>query len=404
MSGLTEVARLLREETGIALLPNRETALRSALRRAAPELTAEELPRAAADPAGGRALLQRLIDEITTQETTFARDSREFEAIDWRSLLGQAQAAGGPVIRVWSAGCATGEEAYTLAILANEEFAPVAAPVDILGTDISAAALAAAEAGRYRQRAVDPLPPGLRQRYLRRDPDGRYQVVGSARRQVRFQRHNLVRDPFPPLGEAPFDLIVCRNTLIYFEPRLACRLITAFERSTRPGGMLILGAVDSLYRTGEVPRADGFARSGPAGRPATRPSPDREKRLTAALTAADKDDPGQALGQVSALLADDPLDPDANFVRGLIKLSVGDPSGAVEPLRRALYSDAAFALAAFTLGRAYDSLGDSAAARRAYGQALRILDPADERHEFLLQQVDIGDIAAACRVRLGGKA
>jgi predicted Zn-dependent protease len=100
------------------------------------------------------------------------------------------------------------------------------------------------------------------------------------------------------------------------------------------------------------------------------------------------------------MLADDPLDADAHFVRGMVTLEAGEPTTAVAALRRTLFIDPAFALAAFTLGRAYDAADDRPAARRAYARALRTLDPADHRHDLILRQVDIGDIAAACRTRL----
>jgi len=98
-----------------------------------------------------------------------------------------------------------------------------------------------------------------------------------------------------------------------------------------------------------------------------------------------------------------PLDADAHFVQGLVTLEAGEPARAAAALRSALYADAAFSLAAFTLGRAYDEMGDGPAARRAYERVLRTLDPDDHRHEPILQQIDIGDIAAACRARLGGR-
>ena len=85
----------------------------------------------------------------------------------------------------------------------------------------------------------------------------------------------------------------------------------------------------------------------------------------------------------------------------MVALAADRPAGAAAALRRALCADASFGLAAFTLGRAYDALGDQPAALRSYGVALRTLNPADDRHGDLLQQVEIGDIAAACRVRLG---
>ena len=122
-----------------------------------------------------------------------------------------------------------------------------------------------------------------------------------------------------------------------------------------------------------------------------------------ALAAADRGDRDGALAQAASLLAGNPLDADAHFVRGLVMLEAGEPVRAAAALRSALYADEAFALAAFTLGRAYDVLGDTSGARRAYEQALRTLNPEDHRHDLMLQQVGLDDIAAACRAWLGGR-
>src|ERR1700685_2629567 len=119
---LTELAELVRRETGITLADTTQSVLRAALRRAAPELEPAAFIRAASDPVRGRSLVQRLIDEVTVQETTFVRDRAQLDSIPWPSLLHSAEAAGSAVIRVWSAGCATGEEPYTLALLAAEAF------------------------------------------------------------------------------------------------------------------------------------------------------------------------------------------------------------------------------------------------------------------------------------------
>ena len=153
-------------------------------------------------------------------------------------------------------------------------------------------------------------------------------------------------------------------------------------------------------RSGRCPGRDGH-RASP--RPGEQP-PTREQRLAAALDAAGKGDRDGAMAQVRLLLGENALDADAHFVDGLVALEAGRPAEAVAAMRRALFADSRFALAAFTLGRAYDVLGDTLAARRSYQLALRTLDPADDRHRQLLQQVDIGDIAAACRVRLAGAA
>jgi chemotaxis protein methyltransferase CheR len=438
---LTALAALIHRTTGMTVPPGRETALRLAVGRAAPGLEPEDYLLATRDPVYGPGLVDRLIDEVTVHETSFARDMPQLGAIDWRALHRAARAAGSDVIRVWSAGCATGEEAYTLALLAISAFAPGAPPVDILGTDISGAVIAAAETGCYRPRAVRALEPQLRNRHLERQADGTYQVSGRLRSLARFGRHNLIHDPFPPPGEARFDLILCRNVLIYFEPALARQVTELLKSSLRPGGMVMLGAADVLQvspaRTGEPrPHRPGPARAGPglpaaglpaAGRPATgRPVPGpaaeppqqamrvlprgplptgqrvltRDQRLTATLTAASSGDRDGALEHAASLVESNPLDADAHFLHGLVALEAGDPAKARDALRQALCADPAFCIAAFTLGRAYDALGDGTAARRAYLQALRNLDPNDRRHESLLQQVDLADIAAACRARL----
>ena len=417
---LTDVTDLVRRSTGIALPAARETAILAAVARAAPGLSPAEFIRAASDPVRGRNLVDRLIDEVTVQETTFARDRGQLGKIGWHALLRSARAAGSAVVRVWSAACASGEEAYTLALLADQAFGVLQAPVDVLGTDISVAALEAAAAGRYRERAVRSLEPVLRDRYLAQPVDGTYLVGQRLRELVRFRRHNLAGDPFPPLGEAGFDLIACRNVLIYFQQPEVGKIIESLERSLRPGGMLLLGAADALQRAAAdapqrtavppairvVPR-QGRARPDkrPLRRPLGRqPAPSRDERLAAALDAAGVGDGAAALAQVAAMLSADPLDADAHFVQGLVTLESGEPAKAAAALRRALYVDPAFSLAAFVLGRACDETGDAVAARRAYQRVLRTLDPHDHRHEPILQQVDVGDIAAACRARLGGQA
>jgi chemotaxis protein methyltransferase CheR len=403
MNVLAGITEFVRRETGIVLPPGRETAILAAVARASPGLDPRTFLRAASDPEGGRDLVDRLIDEVTVQETAFLRDRYQLDAIAWHRLLQVARTAGSETIRVWSVGCASGEEAYTLALLAAEAFAPVPAPVDVLGTDISGTALAAAAVGQYRERAVRAVEAPLRLRYLDLQADGSYLVGDHLRSRVRFRRHNLARDRLPPRGEAGFDLIACRNVLIYFEAPLAEQVIASLDRSLRRGGMLMLGAADALTRTvrrpASRPPADKRALRRPLGRGS---SQSREQQLTAALDAADKGDRDSALAHVASILADDPLDADAHFMDGLVTLEAGRPARAVAALRRALYADAEFGLAAFTLGRAYDALGDIPAARRAYEQALRTLDPGDDRHQQMLQQVDIGDIAAACRARLAG--
>jgi chemotaxis protein methyltransferase CheR len=347
---LAALAALIQRTTGMTVPPGRETALRLAVSRAAPGLEPEDYLLATKDPVYGPGLVDRLIDEVTVHETSFARDMPQLRTIDWRALHRVARAAGSDAVRVWSAGCATGEEAYTLALLAISEFAPGAPPVDILGTDISGAVITAAETGSYRPRAVRALEPQQRNRHLERQADGTYVVSGRLRSLARFGRHNLIRDPFPPPGEARFDLILCRNVLIYFEPPLARQVTELLSSSLRPGGTVMLGAADVLQvspaRTGG-PRPSLGAQARPAAHeraPALvrGPAPEaprqdmrvlpsgplptgqrvltRDQRLTATLTAAASGDRSEALEHAASLVEAHPLDADAHFLHGLVAL------------------------------------------------------------------------------------
>jgi chemotaxis protein methyltransferase CheR len=402
---LQEIADLVRREIGLMLRDNQETALEAAIRRSGvPD--PQTFLRLAEDPLAGRAAIDRLIDHVTVQETYFLRERGQLESIAWRLLLQVAHEAGASTIRVWVAACATGEEAYTLAMLASEAFAPAAPPVDILATDISHAALEHAERGRYRPRSVQQLPTHLRSRWLLPTGDGEFEVDDRLRDLVRFRRHNLVRDAVPPIGEDRFDFVVCRNVLIYFDTPTVEKVIGSLESAVRPAGTLLLGAADTLCGSatrlaaaGAPPQAARAKRS--AESPTLRrPLGREEDLLDQALLAADASRWTDALAIVARLLREEPLNADAYFVRGLVELEQGESDAAIHSFRRALYVDPAFGLAAFKLGRAYDVAGDLVAARRAYEQALRSLTPEEGRHERTLAQVDLGDVAAACRSRL----
>jgi chemotaxis protein methyltransferase CheR len=376
---LDQLADLVHRETGIRLAGHQHPFLQSALDRIEAGSDPAAFARGLADPRRGSRLLARLIEEVTVKETSFLRDHGQLASIDWPLLLSRAHARGDARVRVWTAACATGEEAYSLALLASEAFDADRPPVTILATDISPDALARARVGSYRSRSVRDLGPVMRTRHLR--ADGELLVVGERLRElVTFARHNLIRDPFPPLGEPPFDLILCRNVLIYFDSATVGRVLASLERALASTGTLVLGAADALCATAARMADAGALGGAPAASP-SRPLRRPLGRLPVPVRAAD------------------PHDAADYFQRGLEALERDDPAAAVDSLRRALYVAPDFGLAAFKLGAAHEALGDRASARRAYNQALRALDP-HERHEALLGQIDLADIATAARARL----
>lgn len=443
---LSSLAALVERESGIQIKQPQFASLAAALRRISPEMSPGSFIGAARDAVCAPSLLGALIDEVAVQETYFMRERHELEAIDWARLLAVARGRGQQEVRVWVCACASGEEAYSLAMLAIESLGQESAPVSIFASDISERALARARTGIYNERSTREVEERRRERFF--VDRGRESAVGQELRAlVRLVRHNLTSDAAPPLGETPFDLILCRNVLIYFDPANAERVVRKLESALQPGGQLILGASDRLSSMARrlsgaharAERASATASSAVPRRRRHRASPLRGLKPVAmtgagavrsagttsgaiaiaeasgnravsaarrpvrdARSAANLGDYREAIGITAEILATDPLDAEAYFVRGLSELAAGDPASAAESLRRALYIEPTLAVAAFQLGRAYDLSGDPRAAVRAYRQALSVLDSSGEGHLHLPDQVQASDIAAACRARLGG--
>jgi chemotaxis protein methyltransferase CheR len=292
-------------------------------------------------------------------------------------------------------------------MLAADAFGSSDPPVSIVATDISEAALERGRRGQYRGRTVRTLDDRMRSRHFVEAGDC-LQVRPHLRRLVEFQRHNLVQEGPPRYADNGFDLIACRNVLIYFGGETVERAIESLERALAPGGMLVLGAADRLCGSARRlahPRVEARRTlSAPAKAVMRRPlGRDREAApsdLATALEAANAGSLDAAVEITSELLREDALNADAYFVRGMAELGLGDTAAAVSSLRRALYVDPTFGLAAFKLGRAHEQRGDEAAAARAYEQALHTIEAGDTRHEAILDQVDLGDVAGACALRL----
>lgn len=200
--------------------------------------------------AGNGAEWQPLIERLVNPETRFWRHAPSFETlvdVALPEILGERVARwSAEPLRLWSAGCSTGEEAYSLAIAAIFGLAgrpggrAKAPPVRVLGTDLSEAALARARPGRYGERSVAALPPKLARLGLRRsgdDPRRPYEVVPEVLSAVAFAQANLTEDGAP---EELQDVIFCQNVLLYFHSDLRTEVVRRLVRHLAPGGFLFL--------------------------------------------------------------------------------------------------------------------------------------------------------------------
>jgi chemotaxis protein methyltransferase CheR len=194
----------------------------------------------------GRDELRLLAELVLNHETIFFRNGPHLRALREVLLpeLHRRKPAGTP-IRIWSAGCATGEEPYSLAITVLETLGqPLARPVEIWATDLSEPALRKARAGFYRGRALQNVHPDLLARYFTPQADG-YIVGDALRALVRFEPLNLL-EPFPRYA-SNVDIIFCQNVTIYFQLKTCQELMARFYGCLPPGGLLCLGFSETLW-------------------------------------------------------------------------------------------------------------------------------------------------------------
>ncbi len=195
--------------------------------------------------------LTQMLDSISTNLTRFFREEKHFEFLGKEvlpALFGRLRSGERPKLRVWSAGCSSGEEPYSLAMWILENGGAGMTPPDlkILATDISTKVLSGAVQGVYSQSRVSSVPGDLQRRYFQKGCgkwQGYLRVKADLRRFIEFKRLNLM-DPFS--FSEPFDFIFCRNVMIYFDREFQERLINRFYDCLRDGGHLFVGHSESL--------------------------------------------------------------------------------------------------------------------------------------------------------------
>ena len=368
------------------------------------------------DPA-----LLRLAAHLTVGETHFFRDRPCFDALTQEllpGLIAEKRRSGNLQLRIWSAGCATGEEAYSLAILLDQLLPDRDRwTLTILGTDINPRALAAAQRGVYTEWSLRHTSPALRQRAFG-NGGTTLELVPSIRQMVRFSLLNLAGDryPDPAAGSTEMDLILCRNVLMYFTPAAAAAAAGRLQQALAPGGWLLMAPVEASAELFQplirhcFPGAIFFRKEGPRSSSApalsapdplpvrlttpntpgtasvrrhggrvhgSRPTPTEAERraplespptadlMNQAQALADQGQLTEAEALCKAVLAGDPLQLEAYLLLGAIYQERDDPSAAAEALRRATYLAPDCAPAYFLLGRLQARQGDLKRAQRS---------------------------------------
>ena len=240
------LATILRNGSGLIIGPDKQYLLES---RLAPALKQHGLPDldALAEKLRTHApsLEQQVIEAMTTNESLFFRDDRPFNHFRTQ-VLPRLLAARPPgaKLRLWSAAASSGQEAYSLAMILAEHRAQLGArPVEILGTDLSREQLARARTGLYSQFEVQRgLPMTMLVKYFAKD-GANWQINAALRAMVSFREWNLLADP-KPLGS--FDVVFCRNVLIYFDQPTKSRVLNAIARQMAPDGLLYLGGAETV--------------------------------------------------------------------------------------------------------------------------------------------------------------
>lgn len=349
---------------------------------------------------------RRIIDSLTVRETFFYRYEGQFDAFRDRLLprmLADARAQGRPV-RVWSAGCCSGEEPFTLAIIAAEM--GCASEVEILATDINENYLEAAMTGAFSRRSIEKLPQPILEKYFTPARD-QFLICDDLRRRVTFKWLNLADATYPSFlnGTSALDMIWCRNVLIYFEKPNVQTVIDRFAECLVPSGVLALGhsemlphdwtltvaAVgDAFFYTRRAAAPPQVMATAPAFRPAPpKPKPrrvvaraplvsapplapplDSHALLDQAELLADRGRVADAERMCQEAIARDPSLERAHYLLGLLEMD--RPAQAIAHFRKAIYLDTSHLAARLHLAQCAEKLGRIDEAIREYRNLERL--------------------------------
>jgi chemotaxis protein methyltransferase CheR len=379
--------------SGIYLEESKLDSLRISLVARATRLECQGWPAYFERLSGDQGEFRELMNLVTINETSFFRFPAQFQALCDHVV---PEIIGAPdredrVFRVWSAGCSTGEEPYSIAMaLADSGLEQLGWRVEVTATDVSTKALGVARAGVYTTRNLGNVPDDVLRRHFVRIDEGSWRVAAHTRGLIEFGYHNLIKEPFSGSVMGTWDVIFCRNVTIYFKLESTRRVVANFFTNLHEGGYLFVGHSETLtsisdefesVETGGVflyrrpPRTRRPASGGPAlsaaspergtrGRAAAPPPRAVRARATSASAAARVVQASE--GTSAEVTADDLL------VRARARMAGGDAAGALEALGAILSVDRGCAEAHLIAARVYADAGDYERAYASAKQALSI--------------------------------
>jgi len=273
---IEELSKLVADQMGLYFPPERHADLASALKDAAPELGFED-GRTCADRLLSSKFTKKqiaiLASHLAVGETHFFRDKKQFDALETEILpdLINARTGGQQYLRIWSAGCSTGEEPYSIAIVVHRLIPDLKEwNITILATDINPRFLEKARCGIYRKWSFRSAPSWLQSQYFTRTSESDFEIRPEIRRMVTYSYLNLAEECFPsiPNNTNAMDVIFCRNVTMYFKPDKTRQISRCFNRAVIDGGRLIVSpseAAQEVFADFSVARPSGaiiFAKDG----------------------------------------------------------------------------------------------------------------------------------------------
>lgn len=365
------------------------------------------------------ALWTDIVQGLTIGETYFFRNASYMRALQEQvipNLIMHKRQTGQQTIRIWSAGCSTGEEIYTLVMILRDQIVDLDHwDLVLLGTDINPSYLERARQGIYRSHSFrSETPKHVQQRWFDHKPDG-YHIKPALKQMVRFQPLNLLEGPYTNIGQ--FDLIMCRNVTIYFEPQMTKVVLNHIWQVLNNDGWLILGHSEAMLLRAEDINANNFQnaifyqRAHPVPKttsqikthtkqkrpvrphkPKTQPNtsaranrrtapkpPEKQPRLSAetlyqqARQAADNARWDEALGYLHKAEAKNNLNPQLYYLRALIYREMHQIDDAFASLRKALYCNPNFVMAHYLMGELQEANGAMRDAKREWRLAMAAL-------------------------------